>query len=251
MGGAAGIQPGWENLQRVARVRPSRLPPHVFEFVETDADDGNYVEIDGLEIYSSKTGVWASRDSGWGVGWCETRMLLISVFLNGFLHVFESYSQHVLAVDTEGKAWRRIPLPWMNAYYGSTTFIGRTQGQLYYLNIVEDEDSKYLFKVKAFVLEDASDNWILKHSVNVSKFVGPGGDFDSFSYPIAIHPEGNLIFFISNINHTIRCYDMDCRKVCVIRNMECTSWKRCLPYVPLFSESSMAGIRKNRGQPDI
>jgi hypothetical protein len=40
---------------------------HVFEFVETDVEPGDYVS-----------------------------MLLISVFLNGFLHVFESEHQDVL-----------------------------------------------------------------------------------------------------------------------------------------------------------
>ncbi|RLN16148.1 hypothetical protein C2845_PM02G22290 [Panicum miliaceum] len=70
---------------------------HVFEFVETDVEPGDYVSIDGLEIYSSKTGEWAFRDSGWGGdSWRDTSMLLISVFLNGFLHVFESEHQDVL-----------------------------------------------------------------------------------------------------------------------------------------------------------
>ncbi|PVH32508.1 hypothetical protein PAHAL_9G416200 [Panicum hallii] len=129
---------------------------HVFEFVETDVEPGDYVS-----------------------------MLLISVFLNGFLHVFESEHQ-------DGKAWRRIPLPWLNTYY--------------------DEDSECLeFKVKVFVLEDyASDNWVLKHSVKALKLVGTRGGLDPFHYPIAIHPESNLIFFISDLDHTIKCYDMDC-----------------------------------------
>ncbi|PUZ40501.1 hypothetical protein GQ55_9G429400 [Panicum hallii var. hallii] len=77
---------------------------------------------------------------------------------------------------------------------------------------VETDDSECLeFKVKVFVLEDyASDNWVLKHSVKALKLVGTRGGLDPFHYPIAIHPESNLIFFISDLDHTIKCYDMDC-----------------------------------------
>jgi hypothetical protein len=56
---------------------------------------------------------------------------------------------------------------------------------------------------------------------------------------VAIHPECNRIFFISDVDNTLRCYDMNRRKVCVICNMGCQRhWEnRCLPYVPLFSKS--------------
>uniref|UniRef100_A0A0A8Y873 Uncharacterized protein n=1 Tax=Arundo donax TaxID=35708 RepID=A0A0A8Y873_ARUDO len=93
---------------------------HVFEFVETDAEamHGN-VFVDGLEIYSSETGEWAYRDSGWSddASLCDD---LSTVFLKGFLHVFASVHQDVLVVDTEGKVWKTIPVPHGN----DDSFIG-------------------------------------------------------------------------------------------------------------------------------
>ncbi|CAL4915097.1 unnamed protein product [Urochloa decumbens] len=213
---------------------------NVFEFVETE-DESGYVCINGLEIYSSKTREWAFRVSGWSGSYRDTSVPFSTVFLNGFLHVFITEYQSVLAVDTEGKAWRTIRLPWLESYYGDSTFIGQSQGHLYYLNSVEDDDSKYFqHKLKVFVLEDyASDNWVLKHSVNPSKLVGMSGASYPMHITIAIHPECNMIFFVSDLDSTIRCYDMDHRKVHVICNMGCKRdrLKRCLPYVPLYLES--------------
>nr|TKV95389.1 hypothetical protein SEVIR_9G360000v2 [Setaria viridis] len=150
---------------------------HVFEFVETDENPvDSYVFIDGLEIYSSLTGEWTHRDSGWSdeASLCHD---LTTVFLNGILHMFASAHQDVLAVDTEG-AWRTIPVPHGN----DDGFIWQSLGCLYYLNTVEEHD----FKLTVFVLEDySSDEWIFKHSLGCQR----------------------------------------------------DGWKRCLPYVPLFSES--------------
>uniref|UniRef100_K4ALD8 F-box protein At3g26010-like beta-propeller domain-containing protein n=1 Tax=Setaria italica TaxID=4555 RepID=K4ALD8_SETIT len=190
---------------------------HAFEFVETDENPvDSYVFINGLKIYSSLTGEWTHRDSGWSdeASLCHD---LTTVFLNGILHMFASAHQDVLAVDTEGKAWRTIPVPHGN----DDGFIWQSLGCLYYLNTVEEHD----FKLTVFVLEDySSDEWIFKHSC--------------YSL-IAVHPECHLVYFISDLDNTIRCYDMDRRKVHVIRNLGCQrdGWKRCLPYVPLFSES--------------
>ena len=193
--------------------------------------------VGGLEIYSSETGHWAHRDSGWSddVALWDG---MSTVFLNGFLHVFASGHEDVLVVDTEGNSRRTIPVPHGN----DDGFIGHSQGHLYYLTTVEEHD----LKLSVYVLEDyASDEWIFKHSVRTSELLGKISSSPLQQYNlITIHPECHLIFFVSDLDHTIRCYDMDSRKVHVIPNMGCeldyNYSKRCLSYVPLFSESLVA-----------
>jgi hypothetical protein len=213
--------------------RPSLHTSMCFEFLETDVDPATgYIFIDGLEIYSSKTKEWAHRDSGWS-GDASLCHDMSSVYFKGFLHVFASHHQDVLVVDAEGKVWRTIAVPYGN----DDGFIGQSQGCLYYINTVEGHD----FKLSVYVLEDyATDEWIFKHSVRTSMLLGKSV-FSLMQYYnlVAIHPECNRIFFISDVDNTLRCYDMNRRKVCVICNMGCQRhWEnRCLPYVPLFSKS--------------
>jgi hypothetical protein len=72
----------------------------VIEFIEVEA------ACVGVEIYSSKTAVWIFKESKWGDGSIVLCSKLRSVFLNGFMHMFE-YSA-IVAVDMEGKTWRTI-----------------------------------------------------------------------------------------------------------------------------------------------
>jgi hypothetical protein len=117
-------------------------------------------------------------------------------------------------------------------------FIGHSQGHLYYLNKLEEHD----LRLSVYVLNKyASDEWIFKHSVRTSELLGmiSFGPLQQYNL-IIIHPECHMIFFVSDLDHTIRCYELDSRKVHVIRNMGCEldfSLKRCLSYVPLFSKS--------------
>ncbi|CAL4915099.1 unnamed protein product [Urochloa decumbens] len=165
---------------------------HVFEFVETDPDpEGGYVFVDGLEIYSSKTGEWIYRDSRWSD---EATLCfdhdLSTVFLSGFLHVFAAERQDVLAVDIEGNTWRTIAVPHGN----DDGFIGQSQGRLYYLNMLQEHD----FKVTVFVLEDySSGEWVFKHSVMASELFGMSS-FDPIQYyrVIAFHLECHLVYLI-------------------------------------------------------
>ncbi|KAG0550572.1 hypothetical protein BDA96_01G349800 [Sorghum bicolor] len=147
-----------------------------------------------------------------------------NVFLNRFLHVL-AYGHGnvdvVLVVDTEGNSWRTIPVP---------------QGY----------DDEHDLKLSLYVLEDyASDEWIFKHSVMISNlFKMSRFALVKLNNLITIHPECHLIFFVSDFDHTIRCYDMDSRNVCVICSMECEVYynsRRCLSYVPLFSEHCLPG----------
>jgi hypothetical protein len=64
-----------------------------------------FIEVEGacvgVEIYSSKTVVWIFKESKWSDGSIVLRSKLRSVFLNGFMHMFE-YSA-IVVVDMEEK----------------------------------------------------------------------------------------------------------------------------------------------------
>jgi len=74
----------------------------VFEYGINDDDSL------GVNIYSSKTGAWIFKEFEWGEG------IVVStygkgVFVNGFMHMLE-FTQ-IVAVDMEGKTWRKIHRP--------------------------------------------------------------------------------------------------------------------------------------------
>jgi len=68
-----------------------------------------FIEVEGpcvgVKIYSSKTIAWIFKESEWGEG-VVLRSKSRSVFLNGFMHMFE-YSA-IVVVDMEGNTWRTI-----------------------------------------------------------------------------------------------------------------------------------------------
>jgi hypothetical protein len=88
----------------------------VFEYGINDDDSL------GVNIYSSQTGAWIFKESEWGEG------IVVStygkdVFVYGFMHMLE-FTQ-IVAVDMEGKTWRKIRRPTCNAIS-----IHKAQGQL-------------------------------------------------------------------------------------------------------------------------
>ena len=77
---------------------------HVIKYVDVDA------VCVGAEIYSSKIAAWIYKKSKWGeeAEWRLSKLAI--VFLNSCLHYSgfcEGY-RHILAVDMEGKAWRKF-----------------------------------------------------------------------------------------------------------------------------------------------
>ncbi|KAJ1296593.1 hypothetical protein BS78_01G313600 [Paspalum vaginatum] len=202
--------------------------PHfyVFGLLETVPETiHDYNFIDGLEIYSSETKEWVRKDNGWS-GNVQLPDDPSTVFLNSFLHA--------------GR--RGGPVPYGN----DDGFIGLSQGHLYYLNPVYD------FELSIYVLEDyATDECIFKHSVSTTELLG----MHTFGFQryrlMAIHPECYLIFFVSDIDNTIRCYDMEHRKVNVIYNMGCEleSWKSSLAYVPLFQSHLQQEVKSSLSGP--
>ncbi|TVU04147.1 hypothetical protein EJB05_50283, partial [Eragrostis curvula] len=120
----------------------------------------------GVNIYSSGTGLWSHKETGWGnsqIHVVDTKV----VFLNGMLH-FLTCQFKILAVDTEGR--------------------------LYYINTRGNGTSK----LSVWILEDYNgDEWILKYNISASQLFGKKDlSFQQDYALIAIHPECNMIFFV-------------------------------------------------------
>ncbi|TVU46056.1 hypothetical protein EJB05_05574, partial [Eragrostis curvula] len=145
--------------------------------------ENNLAMLDrGVNIYSSGTGLWSHKETGWGnsqIHVVDTRV----VFLNRMLH-FLTYQFKILAVDTEGR--------------------------LYYINTRGNGTSK----LSVWILEDYNgDEWILKYNISTSQLFGKKDlSFQQDYALIAIHPECNMIFFVwkcKNMLLSLISYDMD------------------------------------------
>uniref|UniRef100_A0A0E0KY99 F-box associated beta-propeller type 3 domain-containing protein n=1 Tax=Oryza punctata TaxID=4537 RepID=A0A0E0KY99_ORYPU len=186
---------------------------HVFAILE-DADGC----ISGVEIFSSETGRWSHRENGW-VGEDDHM-------------VHPDAKSAIIAVDTEGKKWKSIPfLEQMTCQCfcsGNLAFIGQSQGHLYYINS-RNRDSSILSSFKYNISTSQLFGWTnlrLEREYNL----------------IAIHPECNMIFYVSQDKgqNTLLSYDMDrgdVNWICNIRDPFWNPWDPCLPYVPVFMES--------------
>lgn len=108
--------------------------------------------------------------------------------------------------------------------------IGLSQGCLHAWHV----DKINGCQLSLWVLQDyGSENWTLKHTVNVLELFGSHCLEDNESYMmLAIHPSFNLIFFTDG-EMTVS-YDTDNQKVHVISNSE--DFVGCAPYIPCFAK---------------
>ncbi|XP_037460786.1 putative F-box protein At4g10190 [Triticum dicoccoides] len=220
---------------------------HVFQFVEdgaadanadtNDDDDGDsFGHVRAVDIYSSKTGAWTHKDSGWDF---LPRIVSDSrsVFVNGFLHLLAIESA-VVAMDVEGTTWRAIPMPddedapIIDVDVG---FIDLSRGRLYLAN----SDQHDFDKLSIWVLEDyGSEAWVLEHSVRYVNLFGVKNVRLGHEYHIvALHPQRNTIFLVYGHEKVLMSYEMDTGKVQFIHDLGQGSMEPYLPYVPLYSEA--------------
>uniref|UniRef100_A0A0A9ASI6 F-box domain-containing protein n=1 Tax=Arundo donax TaxID=35708 RepID=A0A0A9ASI6_ARUDO len=191
---------------------------------------GGQYHIKDAEIYSSETGGWIYKQSGWGANIkAAENHDSETVFFNGNLHM-TTLGSSVLIVDKEGKTWRNIPLPDMEG--SRCRSIGHSQRHLYAMRISYGADRQ----LSIWVLEDCDNEpWTLKHTVSL---VEPFRNQLGFYYVLAIHPDRNLIFLsvLLGMQRSLMSYDMDIRKGHVI----CSLDEYCLPpyepYIPSFTE---------------
>ncbi|XP_066311960.1 F-box protein At5g07610-like [Miscanthus floridulus] len=183
-------------------------------------------QVRAVEIYSSQTGRWTYHQSQWGEKSIE--IFSSSVFYNGALHV-TTLDSSVNRVDTGGKIWRTVPMP----YY--SRFIGMSQGLLYAVY-----SPRYSSQLSIWVLKDyGGKEWSLKQAINSVESFGTHNIFFEDGVPpdvIAIHPECSLVFMILGPRRNIVSYNIDNRKVHDICNLADQSVFPYLPYIPCFAE---------------
>ncbi|XBI15572.1 hypothetical protein VPH35_057965 [Triticum aestivum] len=162
----------WTVLPHTEELRPENIillgfdpaDPSCFVAFVIVLDDDNAGEITGVEIYLSETRIWTSKQTGWAQ---ETRVhhyqALNSLFMNGTLHLITKDSS-IVTVDTGGKTWRKI-----SRAYPGWECIGQSRRCLHVVDIDHYNDDGFLLSV--WVLEDASGNWTLKHTVNLSELI--------------------------------------------------------------------------------
>ncbi|GJN34932.1 hypothetical protein PR202_gb23644 [Eleusine coracana subsp. coracana] len=222
---------------------------HVFEFQldrdeDSDSEDGD-VDGDGhvlgVKIYSSKTGLWSYKQSGWMVD-ITMDPNFNSVFVDGTLYVIATCCL-IGTVDVKGTTWKIIDYPRSeNSPFFDTDvgFIDMSQGKLHLAN----SDDMTGNKLAIWVLEDHdSEDWTLKHTVSFRHLVRKKHvlfGYDEFIV-VAIHPDRNMVFFVFGHDKRLMSYDMDTREVHIICNLGQSCYDSYVPYVPLFSESLADG----------
>ncbi|OEL23181.1 hypothetical protein BAE44_0015802 [Dichanthelium oligosanthes] len=195
---------------------------YLFEFqVEIDDDDYDaaYGYVLGVEIYSSATGVWSHKQSGW-----RNEISLDpdfkSVFLEGMLYV-NARKQVIPPLDVEGGNWRIIGCPRSNPppfYSTAVGFIDLSQGQLHLANV----DDMVGDKLAIWVLEDKdSEEWTLKHTVSFEHLVRTKHVYFGLHdfIVVAIHPDRNMVFFVFGIEKRLMSPPLDSGKVGIIHKL--------------------------------
>ena len=119
----------------------------------------------------------------------------------------------IVAVDMEGKTWRKIRRP-----IGDAIFIHEAQGQL----CLCIDDTLNVYELLIWILEDyGTSKWTLKHKVTMLKLFGKknieiGTEVCDVAYRvIAVHLEQNLIFLVGE-DKSLLAYDMNRSKVHVL-----------------------------------
>ncbi|XP_051190145.1 F-box protein At5g07610-like [Lolium perenne] len=195
--------------------------------------------ISGVDVYSSQTGTWTYKVKRRG----ETLRLAdhqSAVFLNGYLHLSTACAQRypsILAVDTKGEEWRYFDTPC--DMHGGDEFLGsihQSQGRLHYasFNTTGDWDEVQI-QLQVYALDDyATDEWILKHTLELSETDVHGGIIERKFDWIEMHPESNLIFFCEESDSTLKCYSMRSQEETELRTLG-EGQPPYLPYVPLYT----------------
>ncbi|KAM3245572.1 hypothetical protein ACQJBY_056729 [Aegilops geniculata] len=188
--------------------------------------------VAGINIYSSGTGSWSFKESGWdsNTSICHKK----HVFHQGMLH-FLSFESTVVSVDVEGEKWREIPVPEV-VERSELGILGRSQGHLHYMLHKESH-----FIVSIWCLEKYdSDEWTLKHRLDNSKLLNNTGTVYGYDYcAISCHPDRSLICYVNLRDNTMMAYDIDRKEARVLFSVGRGTLRSCFPYVALFNDSSV------------
>ncbi|KAF7098279.1 hypothetical protein CFC21_100032 [Triticum aestivum] len=223
---------------------------HLFEFM---LEQSQSLVVRGVNIYSSKSGVWVSMKSQWDseVSLCWSQP---GVFHKGCLHLL-IHQRGLAIVDAQGLRWRIIPLP-ISVDPSFAGFIGKSAGQLFYIDSddTEGHDANSFSTISVYVLgadiyqwdgthlDDKCMHWkLLRKLSNVAPNVLFQLGFDL--EVIGVHPHANIIFFIAHWNNELIAYDLDRHESTVVYCVE-PNYQKFRPffsYVPLFSRLPLDG----------
>ncbi|CAN6325996.1 unnamed protein product [Urochloa humidicola] len=201
---------------------------YAFQFVEEEMMHGDVIRE--VEIYSSETGTWVSRKSGWDE---SVFFAGHKTYFKGFLYLTTSIHDEIASLDTKGQTWRLTPA---GGYHGVDCYdmgVGHSQGRL--LSVLKDQ-SRDSLSIRD-VQDHGNKGRTVKHSVSKMDLIGSReSQWPVYHKTIALHPDGNFIFFLDLPSGRFMCYDMIRRDVHVI----CTvGADRCnhlfFPYVPFYS----------------
>jgi hypothetical protein len=210
-------------------VDPASASGHFHLFAILQNHRHRYIE--GVDIYSSETRSWSHHESGWAYG---TMVHHHSVFLHGMLHLATPGSA-IVAVDTDGSMWKVIYLlEDMYPVYASRwtfPFIGISQGRLHYVS----SRSRDYYALAVWTLED-DEKWTYKYNISTPRLFAANLMRGLHYSLVAIHPERNIIFFVSRFANTFMSYDFDSGVFGVLGTLNSSSdgWSSnpYLAYVP-------------------
>nr|CAB3495504.1 unnamed protein product [Digitaria exilis] len=127
------------------------VSPHFHVVRLLAAEDDGFTEDDlfeGVQIYSSETGVWVfhPHNSGWSpVGHRSRR-----TYFNGLLHFITSDQRAIAAMDMKGQTQRIVYVPRSK----EVELIGNSQGRLFYAN--RDDRNTYKGRLMLYNMDSRS-----------------------------------------------------------------------------------------------
>ncbi|KAF7104173.1 hypothetical protein CFC21_105093 [Triticum aestivum] len=221
---------------------------HVFQFVEWADEhwDPPIPVVTGVNIYSSETGTWVAMEPKWDiqVSLCGGPL---GVFRKGCLHLL-IHNDGLAIVDAQGLKWRTIPVPnFIDPSFSG--FIGKSAGQLFYINSDDIYGSAPFPTISVYVLstgiynwdvshlDDGCTHWILLHKLSN---VIPKKNFclGRGLKVVGVHPHANIIFLADCNSNELLAYDLDHHESTAVLRIEryCLGpYEQYFPYVPLLS----------------
>ncbi|KAG2632194.1 uncharacterized protein LOC120659575 [Panicum virgatum] len=256
---------GWapaasQQMTRTFLLFDAAASPHAFHLLQFWLDEMDAVRA--VHTYSSAGGAWTDRvipwlDGGWR-DWGRAMALIQpgtgAAVAGGMLHLVVDTDgttgpNNLVAVDEEGSTRQTIPLPRRKVAEKDwhSVFVARSQERLHYVMCVRPPHGRlseeHPLKLLVWVLEDHdSGEWVLKHTVSFPELFGRIACQFRVEYSVvAVHPDGNGLFFVRHWDRKLVAYDMDRREVLFVANLGAGGElgdELPTPYVPLYSESS-------------
>ncbi|RLN36050.1 hypothetical protein C2845_PM03G10040 [Panicum miliaceum] len=212
------VEPGFDDfytraLSAALGFEPSASPHfHVFQLEEGAHHYEHYVSA--VEIYSSETGAWVRKESGWRPG---LQLAGHTTYLNGFLHL-TTRRRGIAGVDTKGQAWTTIAAPsWRSTHYG---VVSHSQGRLIYVDV---HRRRAVAQLVIYALEDQDGEWTRRHKVRFDALFGPEEmPYGMDRFAVAFHPncDDRCFFYDRHSEKRLMSCDMNDGRVHVICTLE-------------------------------